>query len=324
MTGARHKSPPKKQDQDANLTKLLEEIRAEFSTKMSHFESLLKESQKEVAVLKTAMEEKEREVSNIKVRANDQEQYMRSWSIRILNLAIPRAQDASDPDVVMRLVFSKVLEPIFRGAMQQNIIAFVPRYDQVLETAHILPAKPNQTPPIIARFYSRNTKALMFRLKKEFAPKLDPTPAQSSQTRSKTKAAPPRLAVPVYEDLTTHHFRKMRALAGDSQVLACWSVAGQLRLRLSNDDKVHKVMNTFDTVDAIIASIPQSQNNQPTSQPPTRPTSRSASSRRPNNSSSNPNTNVTTDSIPSLLSNNPFSTLSTTSSPAHPPQAGMT
>ena len=74
MTGARHKSPPKKQDQDANLTKLLEEIRAEFSTKMSHFESLLKESQKEVADLKTAMEEKEREVINIKVRANDQEQ----------------------------------------------------------------------------------------------------------------------------------------------------------------------------------------------------------------------------------------------------------
>ena len=101
-----------------------------------------------MAVLKTAMEEKEREVSNIKVRANDQEQYMRSWSIRILNLAIPRAQDASDPDVVMRLVFSKVLEPIFRSAMQQNIIiAFVPRYDQILETAHILSYNPTQHHP---------------------------------------------------------------------------------------------------------------------------------------------------------------------------------
>ena len=155
----------------------------------------------------------------------------------------------------------------------------------------------------------------MLRLKKDFAPKLDPTPAQSSQTRSKARSLPPRPAFPFYEDLTTHNFKKMRALATDNRVLACWSVAGQLRLRLNNDDRVHKVASTFETIDTIINSIPQQLSQQPPANrtPPSRTTSRSTSNRRSNNTASN---STNTYNIPSLLNSNPFASLST-SSPAH-------
>ncbi len=44
----------------------------------------------------------------------------------------------------------------------------------------------------------------------------------------------------------------MRAIAADSRVLACWSVAGQLRFRLHNEEEIWKVDDVFSTIDDII------------------------------------------------------------------------
>ena len=52
---------------------------------------------------------------------------------------------------------------------------------------------------------------------------------------------PAKLAYPFFEDLTTANFRKMWALVADSRVLACWSVAGQLRFRLNGEEEIRKV-----------------------------------------------------------------------------------
>jgi hypothetical protein len=58
---------------------------------------------------------------------------------------------------------------------------------------------------------------------------------------------------PFYEDLTRDNFLKMKALAADQRVTACWSVGGQLRFRLSTSPEVvHRVKSVYDSVDAII------------------------------------------------------------------------
>ena len=137
---------------DEGLAKLIEDLRTDFSTKFARLEALLESSKndlisskKEVADLTKAMEEKEREVSYLRWKANDQEQYARSWSIRVLDLAIPAGVDASDTDQVMRLVFDRLLKPILEGAVSKKLLPSLPHYTAILETAHILPSKANQT-----------------------------------------------------------------------------------------------------------------------------------------------------------------------------------
>jgi len=245
---------------DDGIVKLLEDLKNDFKLRFDAQEGrfmelkvLLTGVQAENSALRAAMDEKENEIAGLKKKANENEQYMRSWSIRILDLPVPKDQDASDPDVIMRLVYNKILLPIFEGAVSRKMLAVIPSYLAVLETAHILPSQPDQTPPIIARFYSRNIKSMVFRLKRDFAPKQQlqqqqlPVVAQPG-----AKARPARLAHPFFEDLTTANFRKMRAIAGDKRVLSCWSVAGQLRFRLHGEDRVRKVHNIFATVEAII------------------------------------------------------------------------
>ena len=240
--------------QDEELVKVIEELKNEFKTRFDQQEAriielhaLLTGIQSENKTLKTALDKKEREICNLRKRANDQEQYMRSWSIRILGLDIPSNLDSSDTYTIMQIVYSKVLLPIFEGAVQKNLLPAIPELHSVLETAHILPTKDNQTPPIIARFYSRNIKAMLFRLKKEFATKA--TQPDSSE-RPNNKHA--KLAYPFFEDLTVANFKKMQAIAKHAKVLACWSVAGQLRYRLHGEGRVREVADITASVESII------------------------------------------------------------------------
>jgi hypothetical protein len=58
---------------------------------------------------------------------------------------------------------------------------------------------------------------------------------------------------PFYEDLTRDNFLKIKALAPDQQVSACWSVGGQHCYRLfSHPDVVRWVKSVYDSVDAIL------------------------------------------------------------------------
>ena len=162
---------------DEDLYRVIQDLKKELSDKIGahtarfdQLEHLLKQQQQENRELQAALEEKDREVYSIRRRANDQEQYMRSWSIRILDL--PVLGDSHDNDNVMRTVFDKLLRPILQAAVDKQLLVQLPHYTTILETAHILPGKPNSTPPIIARFYSRNIKAMVFRLKREYAPRL--------------------------------------------------------------------------------------------------------------------------------------------------------
>ena len=102
---------------DDGIVKLLEdlknEMKSDFKTRFDaqegrflELKSMLIGVQVENTSLRAALDKKEREISGLRRKTNDNEQYMRSWSIRILDLAVPRDQDASNPDVIMRLVFN--------------------------------------------------------------------------------------------------------------------------------------------------------------------------------------------------------------------------
>jgi len=147
----------------------------------------------------------------------------------------------------MQLVYEKALFPILKGALETGALHKIPHYDEIIETAHILPSKPGSIPAIICRFYSRNVKAMIFRLKKDFATRLAP----EKSTRS-TKPGLGKFQFPLYEDLTRANFYKMRALAAHDLVHSSWSVSGNLRYKLKSGDRVFRVKNNLDSVEKIL------------------------------------------------------------------------
>jgi hypothetical protein len=222
---------------------------ASFNNRFDKLEKLWSDAKAENRVLKEALQEKEREITNIRERMNEQEQYTRSWCVRVLNMKLPQ-NDETDPYKVMQHVYEKLLLPILRGAVSKGLIQHIPSADQILETAHILPCKPGATPPIIARFYSRNIRAMIFRLKKEFAPRAPTEPAAG--TRSKDQRSG-KLTYLLFEDLTRPTFSKMRAMSQHEAVENCWSVSGSLRYKLINDPTIYKVKSIFASVEQILA-----------------------------------------------------------------------
>ncbi len=223
-----------------------------YSTRFDKLEAMLdavkkenKELKKEQKEMKETLEERDQEILKLRERINDQEQYARGWSARVLGMDIP-ASDATDPVKVMGHVYSRLLLPIFRGAVQTGQLNSIPNVEQVLETAHILPAKPDTIPAVICRFYSRNIRALVFRLKKDFAPRLD-ADRQYSQGQH-----PGKFAYSIFEDLTRLNFAKLRALSQHDKVHACWSVNGSLRYRLKDSDAIVRVKSVMCSVEDIL------------------------------------------------------------------------
>jgi hypothetical protein len=240
----------------AELVAKLLEVAAKVTNidnKFDMLNKLWKETKEENRILKEALQEKEREICNIRERLNEQEQYTRSWCVRVLNMKMPEA-DSTDPFKVMQNLYDRLLLPIFRGALEKGLIKSIPPVDQILETAHILPCKPDTIPPIIARFYSRNIRAMVFRLKKDYAPRAAPEPANGTRSKNPgTGAGAGKFQYLLFEDLTRPTFNKMRALAQHDSVENCWSVSGQLRYKLKDDQTVYKVKSIFSTVDQILS-----------------------------------------------------------------------
>jgi len=230
-------------DKLEEITKIL----ASHTAKFENLEGLLAAAKKENSELKKNLGDRDCEISRLNEKLNTLEQYGRSWSIRIMNLPIP-SEVAEDNFAVMQIVYEKALLPILQGAVETGALHKIPHYDEILETAHVLPAKAGSTPPIICRFYSRNVKSMIFRLKREFAPRQ----TQDRATRA-SNPPPSKFLFPLYEDLTRANFHKMRALAAHELVHSSWSVSGNLRYKLKSSDKVFRVKNNLDPIEKILA-----------------------------------------------------------------------
>jgi hypothetical protein len=218
------------------------------------------------------MNEKNNALEN---RLNNLEQHHRGWSARVLNIQLSKEEEG-DNFKVRDKVYNMALLPILRGAVEKNLLPAVPTADQLLEVAHVLPGPAGQPKPIIMRFYNRNVRDLCFRLKKHFAPRAGRGGAgeggaggggarggrggATGDAGGEVGAEEAggfegrgRYLYPFYEDLTWASFQKMRAIAKDSRVKACWSVKGQIKFILnSKPEEVRRVDSLLDSLDIIL------------------------------------------------------------------------
>jgi hypothetical protein len=224
-----------------------------LSTRLSGIETILKTTQAENRELKEELAGSYDEAKQLKARFNNLEQHHRSWSIRAVGITIPAA-DETDNTKVRDHLYEKLLKPILAGAVEQNILPNIPTAEEILERAHILPSRKDGPKPIIARFYNREIRAIIFKLKKQYAPRAAPT--EDRRRGDNQPPTPGRLLYQIFDDLTKTNFIKMKMLGDDERVDQCWAANGQLKFKLTGSQQVRRVACVLDSVDQIISSSP--------------------------------------------------------------------
>jgi hypothetical protein len=218
----------------------LEDIVKSYKVDLANINSKLDTLLSENAELKKMVTARDEEIEGLKLHINNLEQHNRAWSVRIMGLPLSPAEEKSSA-LVRDKVYKNVILPILEGAVAEGDLQQVPKSaDLVLEMAHPLRAKEGSVKPIIARFFARETRALVFRHKKAYAPKIADGPTKG------------RYKFSIFEDLTALTFAKMRALAADTRVAASWTAHGQIRYRLVDDPTVRRVGNVLDPLSKIL------------------------------------------------------------------------
>lgn len=114
------------------------------------------------------IEEMQKSYSNLELKINSLEQYNRAWSVRVTNIPLTNEEEKS-PLLLREKVYKLAFRPILEGAIEAGKIHNIPAASELLELAHVLPGKPGQHKPIIARFRDRILKTICLRLKKTYA-----------------------------------------------------------------------------------------------------------------------------------------------------------
>jgi hypothetical protein len=224
-----------------SLTKKdLEDLVKGYKVDLANINTKLDTLLSENAALKKLVADRDQEIEGLKLHVNELEQHNRSWSVRVLGLPLTTAEEKSSL-LVREKVYDAVFRPILEGAVQEGDLQQVPsKANEVIEMAHPLRAKDGAIKPIIVRFFARETRSLIFRYKKAYAPK---------QADGPTKG---RYRYSIFEDLTAITFAKMRALAADDREAASWTAHSQIRYRLVDDPTIRRVTNVLAPLDKIL------------------------------------------------------------------------
>ena len=250
---------PKKTRESTKTTYSMEEMQIEMNAKLSaliekfeQLEASLVAVTREKEILKVTVAEQAEEIADLRNSLNEREQYARSWSMRVLNIPVPKDSE-TDTRLVMQAVYDLLLLPILEGARGKGDISSVPCCETLLETAHILPGKGDSPKPVIARFYSRYWRNLVFRNRKEFAPR---EPISNSMAPNNTRSGnsrTSRMSYPFFEDLTKATFSKLSAIKQQTDVSSAWTVNGSIRFKLKDNNTVYRVSKLQDTLENIIS-----------------------------------------------------------------------
>ena len=228
--------------------KRLDEQAANFSK----LENMLAVALRENADLKQQLQNKDGVILELKTRINAVEQHSRSSCIRIFKLPIDG--DENDPVIVAEQVYTKILYPIFRGAVEKKRLRHIPTIEQSIVTAHVLPSKDNKMKPILVRLLNAHLRTIVIQLKKDFAPRAAAIAgaAASAPSGDHASSRPPPQAYPIFEDMTRDAFQLMRALSSHVRVHSCWCSGGQLRFRLVDSETIQKVRSIYDPIEKIL------------------------------------------------------------------------
>ena len=254
-------TPKAKKTRESTKTTLsMEEMQIETNAKLSALiekfellEASLMAVTREKEVLKVTVAEQATELAELRNSLNEREQYARSWSMRILNIPVHKDHE-TDTRRVMQAVYDHLIQPILEGARAKGDIQNVPDCETLLETAHILPGKGDGPKPVIARFFSRYWRNLVFRNRKEFSPREHSTanPAPSTNTRSgHTRTA--RMLYPFFEDLTKATFTKLSTIKQQEGVISAWTVNGSIRFKVKDNNTIFRVSKLQDSFDDIVS-----------------------------------------------------------------------
>ena len=230
----------------------MEEMQSETNSKLSEliekFEqleaSLLAVTQ-EKEILKVTVSRQAIELAELRNSLNEREQYARSWSMRVLNVPVPKESE-SDTRLVMQSVYDNLIHPILEGARASGAIDSVPSCDSLLETAHILPGKTDGHKLVIARFYSRYWR-------REFAPREASTTAAASTSSRSGANRLARMRFPFFEDLTKANFQKLAAIKQHEDVSSAWTVNGTIKFKIKDDDTIYRISNLQESVEDVIS-----------------------------------------------------------------------
>jgi hypothetical protein len=150
--------------------------------RLEAMEALLSSLSEENTALNREVCLRDAEISGLHHRLYAVEQYNRAWSIHFNKITI-LPEDETNTRKAMEAIYTKLVHPILSGALQKGTINTIPTLHYAIETAHILPGKPNTAKPIIVRFISLHLKLTLFLFKKECSPKV-PTPSTSLSSPS--------------------------------------------------------------------------------------------------------------------------------------------
>ena len=165
--------------------------------------------------------------------------------MRILNIHLQPGKE-SDTQLVMDTIYQQLLLPILEGAKASEEIHTIPSREALLETAHILPGK-GPKKPIIARFYSRYWRSLIFQYRKDFAPR-EESPANNTRRGADRTS---RMLFPFYKDLTRATFKQLQSIKEKENVTAAWTVSGVIRFKIKDSENIYKVSSLWGTVDSL-------------------------------------------------------------------------
>ena len=221
---------------------------ASLTEKFESLEESLRAVTGERNELKCKLEYQAAEIADLRNNLNEREQYARNWSMRCLNIPIP-ANRQSDTRTVMQCVYNTLLHPILEGARLAGSITAVPDCEALLETAHSLPGKAGAK-PVICRFFSRYWRNLVFRNRKEFAPRESVQP--SSATTRSSQGRTTRLRHPFFEDLTRATFQKLTAIKQQADVVSAWTVNGSIRFKTKSSETIFKVNSINESYEDIV------------------------------------------------------------------------
>jgi hypothetical protein len=242
---------------------------------VKHLRVLMEDLKNENKELKAEVKEKDKQLKDMQeelnrqdTRINNIDQHHRGWSARVMNIPLTEEEEW-DTNIVMGKVYELALLPILKGARDIGKLNTIPTAQQLLETAHVLPGNtnPGQHKPVIFRFYTRSIKDLCFKLKKEYATRMQQTAGDERREVGEVDRAGAggarrkdgggykgkgKYSFPFYEDLTKTNFNLMRNLANDPRVQASWSSHGQIYFKLQNSNIVKKVGSIHEPLDSIL------------------------------------------------------------------------